>query len=67
MPLATIAGRVPVVEKCGAIWVIRDQASDEFLDNQGVWGLHSYYPQTHPTEAAALAFARECAEREAGR
>jgi hypothetical protein len=66
MPLATIAGRVPVVEQHGSVWIINDPVSRELLDSHGVWGAYSYYRITWPTEAAALAFAREVAEREAG-
>jgi hypothetical protein len=75
MPLAKIAGRVPVVKKfkphpIGSTpkWFITDGAPRaSYLCHDGKWHeqirlLEGYWP----TEAAALAFARECAEREAG-
>jgi hypothetical protein len=67
MPLAKIAGRVPVVERGSRGWLICDEKSVNgyhVLWPNGEWmGLvsHECY---WPTEAAALAFARECAERE---
>jgi hypothetical protein len=81
MPLTPIAGRVPVVERgrsvfSEAVWRISGTFPNglkqlpAYLDHKGEWReIGSIGAGTlidFPTEAAALAFARECAEREAG-
>jgi hypothetical protein len=79
MPLATIAGRVPVVKQntkatfmmspgnpFRGMWYIANDRKD-YLWSDGNW--HDWCEPSMaywPTEAAALAFCREVAEREAG-
>jgi hypothetical protein len=68
--LPRIAGRVPEIHQAGSGWwyiYSKSSAGPQFcwfLRKDGLW--HAVEPAQFPTEAAALAFARECAEREAG-
>jgi hypothetical protein len=64
-----IAGRVPVVVGDDANgWQIHDSdvRRSTVLNSDGKWESYRGENLKFPTEAAALAFARECAAREAG-